>query len=76
MSITARELKEQMLRENEDCTTEEMMIEFAKIKSQEALAAAAEKVHYTTERDSFRNIKSVTINRESILNAYPETNIK
>lgn len=76
MSITARELKEQMLSENEDCATEEMMIEFARIKSQEALESAAENVYYTSERDSYRNIKSVTINKESILKAFPTENIK
>lgn len=76
MTITAKELKAQMLRENEDCTCEEMMIEFAKIVSREALEKASKDVYVTTERDSYRNIKSVEINRESILNAYPIELIK
>lgn len=76
MSITAQELYDQMLHENDEATRTEMMIEFAKIKVQEALSRAAEDVYVTTERDSYRNITSATINKDSILNAYPLELIK
>jgi len=52
------------------------MKEFAEIHVKEALKEAAEKVFYTTGRDSYRKITSVSINKESILNAYPSEKIK
>lgn len=55
---------------------EDYALEKVKIHVEAALKKASESVFYTTERDSFRNIKNVSINKDSILNAYPTENIK
>jgi hypothetical protein len=52
------------------------MKEFAEIHVKEELKEAAEKVFYTTERDSYRKIIGVKIDKESIINSYPTKNIK
>lgn len=55
-----------------DCEVEEIMIEFAKMHVQAALKAASEKA---TAGDSDMYFSSL-IDEESILNSYPESNIK
>ena len=52
---------------------EEMMIEFAKLHVDAALKKAAQKAYY---RDFSGYIRRSDENRDSILNAYPLTNIK
>lgn len=55
---------------------EELMIEFAKIHVQKALEKAYENTEYFTEYDGRDNRCLVTIDENSILNAYTLENIK
>jgi hypothetical protein len=66
--ITAKELFYKMLEENDECTSVEMMIEFAKLHVTEALKSAVYDAE--TEHCDFG------VKEESILNAYPLYNIK
>lgn len=63
--ITAKELFNKMLEENDEFTSTEMMIEFAKLHVEEALKQASEKA--LIKRIMY---KDDTINKDSILNAY------
>lgn len=54
----------------------DLMIAFADIHVRAALQKASEDVFYTTDRDKYRNITGVHINKDSILNAYPSEKIK
>lgn len=55
----------------------EALLEFAKAHTQEALEKAYENVEYSTEFDTRDNCCYVTIDKDSILNAYNiEENIK
>jgi hypothetical protein len=73
MIITAKELFNKMLEENDECTSTEMMIEFAQRHVTEALKQAYEKaetkwVKYT-END-------YEIDKDSILSSYSLKNVK
>lgn len=72
MIPTAKELFDKMLEVNNECTSTEMMVEFAKIHVEAALKAALEDAPYGSSTDtvSYRDMKY------SILNAYPLNNIK
>lgn len=59
--MTAKELYDKMLHENDEATTTEMMVEFARIKVNEALEKAS---------------KSYSQDKDSILNSYPLELIK
>jgi hypothetical protein len=68
---TAKELFDKMLSANDEVTSTEMMIEFAKLHVEAALKAAAENVqtnYFYTEDDP--------IDKDSILNSYPPNLIK
>ena len=55
-----------------DCEVEEIMIEFAKMHVEAALEAASENAEFDVDIEgNFTNIDST-----SILNSYPESNIK
>jgi hypothetical protein len=58
----------QFLKKHAPCSTEGFMIEFAKIHVKAALKAASEKVKITDY--------GYSIDTNSILNSYPESNIK
>ena len=71
MIPTAKELFNKMLGENDECTSTEMMIEFAKMHVEEALKQASEKATTDGYGDGYAGI-----DEESILDAYPLENIK
>jgi hypothetical protein len=73
--ITAKELFDKMLNENDECTSTEMMIEFAKLHVEAALKEAIEKIEMDVEYDTDR-IAYPILEEYSILNSYPLTNIK
>lgn len=54
----------------------EVALQFTKLHVEEALKTAKDSAGYTTKRDRYRNITEVTIDGDSILNAYPLENIK
>jgi len=71
--ITAKELFDKMLEENDECTSTEMMVEFAQRHVTEALKQASENaetkwVKYT-END-------YEIDKDSILGSYSLKNVK
>ena len=68
---TAKELFDKMLEINDECTSTEMMIEFAKLHVEAALKAAYENIEYTEVDSSVPYVVE-----DSILNSYPLTNIK
>jgi hypothetical protein len=68
--ITAKELFDKMLEENDECTSTEMMIVFAKIHVTEALKEASE----NAESYVIGGLTS-EVDKESILNAYPLDNV-
>ena len=68
--ITAKELFDKMLLENDECTSTEMMIAFAKIHVTEALKQASE----NAESYVIGGLTS-DVDKESILNAYSLDNI-
>jgi hypothetical protein len=68
--ITAKELFDKMLEENDECTSTEMMIVFAKIHVTEALKEASENA------ESYVIVGLTSeVDKESILNAYPLDNV-
>lgn len=67
---TAKELFDKMLEVNDECTSTEMMIEFAKLHVEAALKAACETLPYD---DKMNQSMLDTI---AILNSYPLDNIK
>ena len=71
--ITAKKLFNKMLEENDECTSTEMMVAFAKIHVTEALKQASEKAEQKwvkyTEND-------YEIDTDSILNSYSLDNVK
>ena len=69
---TAKELFDKMISENDEVTSTEMMIEFAKMHVEVALRAAI-KVEVWEQR-SYRGLSE--LEKDSILNAYPLENIK
>ena len=72
---TAKELFDKMIEVNDECTSTEMMIEFAKLHVESALKAAAGNadLKYLTPPHPYDN---VVVDTMSILNAYPLENIK
>jgi hypothetical protein len=69
---TAKQLFDKMLEADEECTSTEMMIEFAKLHVEAALKAALNSVEYADGNDSAVD----DIDEESILNSYPLSNIE
>lgn len=61
---TAKELFDRMLEENDECTSTEMMIEFAKLHVEQALKAAHRNAQFPEE------------DLDYTLRAYPLTEIK
>ena len=76
--ITAKEF----LKKHAPCSTEGFMIEFAKMHVKAALDEASEKAEtdytYEGEGGEFEDIPifNYFVDKDSILNAYPESNIK
>jgi hypothetical protein len=68
---TAKELFDKMLSANDEVTSTEMMIEFAKLHVEAALKAAYENIEYTEVDSSVPYVVE-----DSILNSYPLENIK
>lgn len=67
---TAKELFDKMLEENEECTSTEMMIEFAKLHVEAALKAACATLPYDDKMNqSILDIMAIN-------NSYPLDNIK
>lgn len=73
--ITAKELFDKMLEENEECTSTEMMIEFAKLHVEAALKAASENAT-ATNKAKFKGDCNPQVDENSILNSYPLDKIK
>ena len=75
--MTAKEMFDKMLLENDETTSTEMMIEFAKYHVQEALKEAA---YYAeigeVDWDDFHQRPIYGIDETSILNSYNLENIK
>ena len=69
---TAKELFDKMISENDEATSTEMMIEFAKIHVKAALKAVCDYAY--TKDVTFSN--DVEIDEDSVLTSYPLTNIK
>ena len=77
--ITAKELFDEMLKENDECTSTEMMVEFAKMHVQEALKQASEKAELETEYENPVNPSMGSfevVDKCSILDAYSLDNVK
>lgn len=76
---TAKELFDKMLEENNECTSTEMMVEFAKIHVTEALKQASEKAEIETEYENPVNPSMGSfevVDKTSILDAYSLDNVK
>lgn len=76
---TAKELYGKMLYENDEVTSTEMMIEFAKLHVEAQAEAISEKIQTDIlyqDEDGVLEEPVVYVNKESVLNAYPLTNIK
>jgi uncharacterized protein YbjQ (UPF0145 family) len=63
--ITAKELFDKMIEENDECTSTEMMIRFAKLHVTKALKQASK------EAINDLQIQAQWLNKNAILNAYP-----
>jgi len=77
--ITAKELFDKMLEENDECTSTEMMVEFAKMHVQEALKQSSEKAEVATEYENPVNPSMGSfevVDKCSILDAYSLDNVK
>jgi hypothetical protein len=77
--ITAKELFDKMILEDPTSTSTEMMIEFAKLHVNEALEIASESAEVDIEYEnpvnpSFGHFH--VVDKGSIFDAYPLTNIK
>ena len=72
--ITAKELFNKMLEENDECTSTELMIEFAKLHVREALNQASEKAQADMNFNFTGNVPYVIKN--SILNSYSLDNVQ
>lgn len=79
---TASELIIKMTKDNLDASISEMMIEFANIHVKEALLYAANSAKMMELEVPYTGVRAggsyyiKTIDKESILNAYPKNNIK
>jgi hypothetical protein len=69
--MTAKKMFDKMLQENDECTSTEMMIEFAKFHVTEALKSASQ----NAETKLIKFTDDYEIDRSSILEAYPLTKI-
>ena len=77
--ITAKELFDKMLEENDECTSTEMMVEFAQRHVTEALKQASEKAELETEYENPVNPSMGSfevVDKTSILDAYSLDNVK
>ena len=77
--ITAKEIFDKMLEENYECTSTEMMVEFARMHVQEALKQASEKAEVATEYENPVNPSMGSfevVDKSSILDAYSLDNVK
>ena len=77
--ITAKELFNRMLEENDECTSTEMMVEFAQRHVTEALRQASEKAELETEYENPVNPSMGSfevVDKSSILDAYSLDNVK
>ena len=77
--ITAKELFDKMLEENDECTSTEMMVEFAQRHVTEALRQASEKAELEMEYENPVNPSMGSfevVDKSSILNAYSLDNVK
>ena len=77
--ITAKELFDKMLEENDECTSTEMMVEFAQRHVTEALKQASEKAELETEYENPVNPSMGSfevVHKTSILDAYSLDNVK
>jgi hypothetical protein len=72
MIPTAAKLFDKMLEENDECTSTEMMIEFAKMHVQAALKAADEQAEHLLPEGCWDLLEDVNF----LLNSYPESNVK
>lgn len=66
--MTAKELFDKMLQENEECTSTEMMIEFARLHVKQALLMAS-----ITRRNGFYDSSK---EESEIINSYPLSRIR
>lgn len=73
MTPTAKEFLKIYLKNNPEGTYDLCMIEFAKLHVEQALKDASEKAENKWVRYT---VNYYEIDKESILNAYPSTNIK
>ena len=69
--LTSKELFDKMLSENDEVTSTEMMIEFAKLHVEAALKAAVKDV----EIKPMKHAGFYMVDSGSILNSYPIENI-
>jgi hypothetical protein len=74
--LTAKELFDKMLEDNDECTSTEMMIEFAKLHVEAALKAASEKAESIEGWNTGFSGSASSVDKDSILNSYPLENIK
>jgi len=72
--ITAKELFDKMLSENDECTSTEMMIEFAKLHVKESLKQASKKASIFKKNNS-GSFLDAGISEDSILKAYSLDNV-
>jgi hypothetical protein len=86
-TLTAKELFDKMVNENDEITSTDMMIEFAKLHVEQALKAASEsrcinmydKTWFAQSLEPGTKILdrvNITVDKDSILNSYLLTNIK
>ena len=71
--ITAHELFYKMLKENDECTSVDMMIEFAKLHVEAALKEALESIPCLGSSTDIATYEEV---EDAVLNSYPLENIK
>ena len=69
--LTAKELFDKMISENDEATSTEMMIEFAKLHVQAALEAASNKAVEIQKPTSRKYVS-----KKELKDSYPLTNIK
>ncbi len=70
--LTAKELFDKMISENDETTSTEMMIEFAKMHVEAALKEASENGLVDAGEGGYTGF----VDKDSILSSYPLSNIK
>lgn len=73
--LTSKELFDKMLSENDEVTSTEMMIEFAKLHVEQSLKLASKKAKIVDVGIDYA-ITEWVVDKDSILNSYPLENIK